>query len=67
MKIDDILKELVQRRGSDLHLKVGRPPLMRISSDLLPTEHETMTDESMLATLNDLIGKEGVAKLNCIL
>ena len=63
MKIVEILKELVQRRGSDLHLKVGRPPLMRVSSDLLPTEHETMTDESMLAVLNELIGKEGVAKL----
>lgn len=36
--IDAILGELVLRGGSDLHLKVGRPPLMRINSDLVATE-----------------------------
>jgi twitching motility protein PilT len=32
------LREMVKREGSDLHLKVGRPPLFRIKGDLLPTE-----------------------------
>ncbi|HMK59657.1 MAG TPA: type IV pilus twitching motility protein PilT [Dissulfurispiraceae bacterium] len=32
------LRELIKRGGSDLHLKVGRPPLFRIRGDLLPTE-----------------------------
>jgi FixJ family two-component response regulator len=38
LRIDDILQELVTKGGSDLHLKVGRPPLNRVSGDLVPTE-----------------------------
>jgi len=38
MKIEEYLRMLVDNDGSDLHLKVGRPPLMRIKGDLFPTE-----------------------------
>jgi twitching motility protein PilT len=61
--IDAILKELVTRRGSDLHLKVNRPPLMRISSDLLPTEFPPLTQEDMDAVLKKLLGPEGWPRL----
>jgi twitching motility protein PilT len=37
MNLDELLFALVERRGSDLHLKVGRPPLFRIAGDLLAT------------------------------
>ena len=52
--IDAILKELVTRRGSDLHLKVNRPPLMRISSDLLPSEFPPLSEEDMQYALKQL-------------
>jgi twitching motility protein PilT len=61
--IDAILKELVGRRGSDLHLKVGRPPLMRISSDLLPSEFAPLGKEDMEATLRRLLGDAGWERL----
>lgn len=32
------LKEVVERGGSDLHLKVGHPPVIRVHSELYPTE-----------------------------
>ena len=38
MKIDEYLRMLVDKEGSDIHLKVGRPPLIRIKGDLLPIE-----------------------------
>ena len=38
MKIEEYLRMLVDKGGSDLHLKVGRPPLMRIKGDLDPVE-----------------------------
>ena len=63
MNIDDILKDLVERRGSDLHIKVGRPPLMRISNDLLPTEYPAVTSEDVGAVLKKLIGADGIKKL----
>jgi twitching motility protein PilT len=61
--IDAILKELVSRRGSDLHLKVGRPPLMRISSDLLPSEFPPLSEQDMQAVLQQLVGASGWTRL----
>src|SRR6185295_20422264 len=61
--IDAILKELVARRGSDLHLKVNRPPLMRISSDLLPSEFPPLTEPEMTEVLKKMLGPEGWARL----
>jgi len=61
--IDAILKELVARRGSDLHLKVNRPPLMRISSDLLPSEFPPLSEEDMQAVLRKFVGDQGWKRL----
>ena len=61
--IDAILKELVGRRGSDLHLKVGRPPLMRISSDLLPSEFPPLSQSDMHGVLQKILGDEGWKRL----
>ena len=33
----EALEELVRRGGSDLHLKVGRPPVVRVNGDLMET------------------------------
>ena len=30
------ISQMVQRGGSDLHLKVGRPPAIRVNGDLQP-------------------------------
>ncbi|HLF93637.1 MAG TPA: type IV pilus twitching motility protein PilT [Planctomycetota bacterium] len=62
--IDAVLKELVNRRGSDLHLKVGRPPLMRISSDLLPSEFPPTDAADVESILRKLVGNEGWKRLN---
>lgn len=55
MDIDFCLKELERQGGSDLHLKVGRPPLMRISGDLLPTDSPPLTDDDLRASLYSLM------------
>ncbi len=38
MQIDVLLKELVARGGSDLHLRVGEPPIYRVHGKLVRTE-----------------------------
>jgi len=38
-EIDALLHELVQRGGSDLHIKVGNPPIIRVDGDLIRLEH----------------------------
>jgi len=58
VKLDEILTEMVEREGSDLHVKTGRPPLMRISGDLLPTEHDTLGDEEVRQALDAIMPDE---------
>lgn len=36
MTLQDFLKKLVEHGASDLHIKVDRPPLMRLRGDLVP-------------------------------
>ena len=36
MNIDDLLRIAMERRASDLHLKVGNYPHLRIDGDLVP-------------------------------
>ena len=36
MNIEQLLKDVVDRQGSDLHLTAGVPPLMRVWGQLVP-------------------------------
>ncbi len=40
--IDNLLRDLVHRDASDLHLKAGQPPIMRVRGDLIRTEFPVM-------------------------
>lgn len=49
LNINDILKISVERRASDLHLKVGSPPVLRIDGRLMPmVEHKRLTQEDVV-------------------
>ncbi len=36
MELPDLLKIAVERKASDLHIKVGSPPVLRIDDKLFP-------------------------------
>jgi twitching motility protein PilT len=42
-----LLSEMVRRNASDLHLKVGRRPVLRVDSVLLDTEYDVATEEDL--------------------
>lgn len=63
MNLDEILVEMVEREGSDLHMKSGRPPLMRISGELLPTEHDPVTTEEIHEALLSIMDEKAKATL----
>lgn len=46
MMIEDLMEEVIERGGSDLHLSAGLPPYIRVSGTLTPTEHEPLSAES---------------------
>jgi twitching motility protein PilT len=49
MQIDDLLRIAVERKASDLHLKVGNFPYLRVDGELLPlAELKRVTAEDML-------------------
>ena len=43
----EALDELVRRQGSDLHLKVGRPPMLRVQGELVETALATLRPEDL--------------------
>jgi twitching motility protein PilT len=45
--LDDLLVELGQRNASDLHLKAGEPPVMRIHGRLYRTERPPLSDQGI--------------------
>src|ERR671923_788420 len=51
MKLDEFLARVVERGGSDLHLKVGSPPMGRIDGELLPLDDRAMTETDVEAVL----------------
>lgn len=43
----EAITELVQRNGSDLHLKVGRPPMVRVQGSLVPLDQTPLKPEEL--------------------
>jgi twitching motility protein PilT len=48
LEIDKLFRALVKLKGSDLHLKVGRPPIVRVNGTLRPLDREAIEDEEMV-------------------
>ena len=51
----DVLQQLVQRNASDLHLKVGRPPTLRLHGDLVPLDHPALRPEDLKGLAEQLM------------
>lgn len=48
LEVDKLFRALVKLKGSDLHLKVGRPPIVRVNGDLRPLTRPPIDDEEMV-------------------
>ena len=59
MNIDDLLKIAVERKASDLHLKVGNHPILRIDGLLNPmVELKRLMQEDTIAMAAAIMNKE---------
>lgn len=43
--IEDLMEEVVERKGSDIHISAGLPPYIRINGHLTATERDPLTPE----------------------
>ena len=56
-KIDALFKTLRDKKGSDLHLSPGNPPMMRAAGDLVPVSEERLTHEGNRALLYEMMSE----------
>lgn len=55
MEITAILNHMAQQRASDMLIKVGSPPLLRIDGDLLPSKLPTISPEDIKGFIPQII------------
>lgn len=53
--LNELLGVAVQRQASDLHLKVGAPPVLRIDHELVPLQDRPRLDHADLASVVSLV------------
>ncbi|MCH7761277.1 type IV pili twitching motility protein PilT, partial [candidate division TA06 bacterium] len=58
MKIGELLREMFQRKASDLILKVDSPPLFRIFGELTPLDSSPVTEEDTQDLLSNILTSE---------
>ena len=58
MQIDDLLKEVMQYKASDLHVSAGMPPILRIDGNLLKTKYPSFTPHDVEELLFPMLSNE---------
>src|SRR5262245_28872406 len=63
MDLNGLLMRAVELGATDIHLKFGQPPILRVDGDLNPMPNGPLFDEAALATVLDTIGRRAPEKL----
>jgi len=60
--IEDLLHLMVERGASDLHLKAGSAPMIRVDGELTPASYEIMTPDTVRRMTESILTDEQKAK-----
>ncbi len=63
LTIDDLLKLIVDKAGSDLHLTVGSPPMLRLQGKLWPTDLPPLTPKEIRRLVYNFLTNDQREKL----
>src|SRR5579884_3483097 len=63
MDLNGVLLRAVELGATDIHLKLGQPPVCRVDGDLTPMADATPLDDAALASVLDTIGRRAPEKL----
>ncbi|MBD3170007.1 MAG: PilT/PilU family type 4a pilus ATPase [candidate division Zixibacteria bacterium] len=55
MKFKQMLVELIQQKGSDLHIRVGMQPMIRLNGELTALDEARLTMDDLDAVLNQIL------------
>ncbi|MEK7539351.1 MAG: PilT/PilU family type 4a pilus ATPase [Patescibacteria group bacterium] len=62
-KLEELILVVIRENGSDLHLSVGRVPVIRVSGELIfLLKHSVFTNGDIIGILGEVLGKEKVNK-----
>jgi len=61
--LDDLLREAVERGGSDLHIVARMPPVIRISSEMVQTDHPPVQPSEVYNLICSILTPEQVQTL----
>src|SRR5438128_1069920 len=56
--LDALLKQMIEKGASDLHLVVGRPPLFRLRGDLVDASPDVLTPERAREVISEILTAE---------
>src|SRR5258708_1543116 len=60
--LEELLRVMMERRSSDLHITAGSPPRIRNDGALVPTDHEMMDAETTQKIIYSILDNEQIAK-----
>jgi twitching motility protein PilT len=60
--VDELLVEVLKRRGSDLHFLAGDPPRIRLWGDLSPLRGETLAPDFVKEALYEIMPRKAVER-----
>ena len=58
MNLDDLLSELVERKGSDLFVTVGSPPTLKVNGHLVSLGGEALDKKGALTLVRDTLSSD---------
>jgi twitching motility protein PilT len=65
--MEDLMREAVERKASDIHLKTGNPPIYRIDGDLVRLSGEPLTEKEMTGLLASIAVPKDVDKFQKVM
>jgi len=60
--LDDLLRIIVEKGGSDLHISVGIPPIIRVDGQLLPTNYDKVTPQDSQRLIYDILTDDQIQR-----
>lgn len=58
ISIENLLREMIERKASDMHLTVGAPPVFRVDGDILYSSYPKLTPDSVRALVYSVLNDE---------
>ncbi len=58
MNLKQLLSEMADRKASDLHLRAGIPPTLRVDGELIAIETDSLTPEQLDEFVKQILSEE---------